>query len=387
MKKVIYILLCSLQLLTCPAYSDIKTTDQTEQLLQELTEAHAAPGFESSVRKILLRIWTPSMSKIKIDGMKNIIGFFPSSKNKPKILIMAHMDEVGFYVKDITNEGFLRIDQAGGWIDQTILSQRWIIMTSKGPVIGYSGIESGHAITSFPTVPPISSKEMFIDIGASSKKEVLEIYGIRPGLPITPDTKFVLLNNSGRYLAKALDDRAALAVMTELLRRLNKQILPNQIIYVATVQEELGSRGAQVISNSVHPDIVINLEVSVAKDFPLLAAPKQDRGHPFLGGGPSIFVYDHSMVPDNTLIEWIINLARKNKIPFQFENEPLYGEDGRFLQVSGNGVPTVNIGIPVRYAHQNSGILQRSDYDATVSLVEKIVLTLSQSEVDAIKNK
>lgn len=388
MKKLLLLILCIQFITHMTAYANEKNiNDSTVKLLQDLSEAHAAPGFEKPVRDILIREWKPLLAEIQIDGMKNIIGVMRGNKKKPKILIMAHMDEVGFYIKDITDDGFLRIDQAGGWIDQTILAHRWIITTPLRSVIGYSGIESSHAISTFPAVAPITSKDMFIDIGARNRNEAMEKYGVRPGLPITPDTKFEILNDGERYLGKAFDDRAALAVMTDILKRLSKTQHPNQIIYVATVQEELGSRGAQTIYNSVQPDIVINLEIGVAKDFPLLASQKQDHGHPTLGGGPSIFVYDHSMVPDNGLVDWIINQAKKNHIPYQLESEPMYGQDARYLQISGKGIPAVNIGIPVRYAHQDSGILQRSDYDATVMLIEKILLTLSQDELNEIKNK
>jgi len=359
--------------------------DQSETLIQNLTNAHGAPGFENSVRRILKGEWAHYLPSLKLDGMKNIIGEVSGSDKAPRVLVMAHMDEVGFYVKSITKDGYLRIDNAGGWFDQVVLAHRWKIMTGKGPVLGYTGMDSPHSMQDTNLGGVIPHRNMFIDIGAKSKKEAIEKYGIRPGLPITPDSSFAKLNSSGRYLAKGLDDRVGLAVMTEVLKELKGVTHPNTIIYVATVQEEVGLRGAQVIYQSVKPDIVINLEASIARDFPLLGSDKQDEGHPRLGAGPAIFAYDHSMIPDNNLVEWIMKLAKEKHIPYQIETEVHYGEDGRYLQAGGKGIPVINLGIPVRYAHQDSGVLQRTDYDESVKLLKAILLDLNESAVNEIK--
>ena len=155
---------------------------------------------------------------------------------------MAHMDEVGFFVREITEDGYLKIDPAGSWLDPVLLSQKWIVMGTKGPVQGMTGAESVH-IAAPESVKAISDKHLFIDVGAKSDKEVYAL-GIRPGMPVTPDTKFSVMNNSQRYAGKAFDDRVGLVVITEVLKRI-KDKTPNTVLVAATTQEEVGMRGAE----------------------------------------------------------------------------------------------------------------------------------------------
>ena len=206
--------------------------------------------------------------------------------------------------------------------------------------------------------------------------------GVRPGLPITYRTEFEILNGTNRYLARAWDDRVGLAVITEALRQLKSGSHPNTIQVAATVQEENGLRGAQVVYASLKPDIVINLEIGIAGDFPLMTSPKLSQEA--LGNGPAIFVFDGSMIPNNKYVDWIVKLARESGIPIQFESVTGYGEDAAQIQKSAAGVPAVNIGIPTRYGHSQSGVIDRADYDNTVKLVVKMVQKLSAAEVKAI---
>src|SRR5262249_21350718 len=155
----------------------------------------------------------------------------------------------------------------------------------------------------------------FLDIGVKSRAEA-EALGVRPGLPVTYRTQFEILNGTNRYLARAWDDRVGLAVITQALQQLKNQPHPNNVQVAPTVQEEIGLRGASIVQASTRPDIVINLEIGIAADFPLLTSPKQSPE--VLGKGPSIYIFDGSMIPNNKYVEWIVQLAKDNGVPVQF---------------------------------------------------------------------
>lgn len=356
--------------------------DATEELLAELTNAPGASGFEGPVRDILKREWSSLVEDLRIDGLGNLLGTLPGESEQPRVLLMAHMDEVGFLVRYIDDAGFVFFNPVGGYFDQSVLTQRMTIMTPKGPVVGYTGFKSGHIHPSEQRSQMILQQDMFIDIGARSREEAVDVFGIRPGLPITYRANFEKLGDTGRYLARAWDDRVGLAVITEALKRLQDLPHPNTVHVAATVQEEVGLRGAAVVYESTTPDIVINLEIGIAGDFPLLTSPKLSQE--VLGKGPGIFVFDRSMIPNNNYVDWIIELAKAHDIPYQFESVSGYGEDAAILQKSGKGIPAVNIGIPTRYGHSQSGVIDRTDYDNTVELIVQMIRALSENEVKVI---
>lgn len=356
--------------------------DATEKLIAELTNANGAPGFEGPVRDILRRQWQGLLNDVHADGMGNLMGTLPGPADGPRVLVMAHMDEVGFLVRYIDDRGFIYFNPVGGYFDQSVLTQRMTIMTPNGPVSEYTGFKSGHILAPEERSRMVPLQDMFIDIGARSREEAMDKFGVRPGLPVTYRTDFEVLNGTNRYLAKAIDDRALLAVATEALRQLKNTPHPNTVVAAATVQEEIG-RGASVVYASTKADIVINLEVGIAGDFPLLTSPKLSQE--VLGKGPSIFVFDGSMVPNNKLVEWTIKVSRESGIPVQFESVTGYGEDAAALQKSGQGVPAINLGLPTRYAHSQSSVMDRADYDNLLKLVVQMIQRLSVAEVRAIR--
>ena len=356
--------------------------DETEKLLEELTNAHGVSGFEGPVRDILRREWKDVLTDLHTDGIGNLIGSLPGSSDSPRVLLMAHMDEVGFLVRHIDENGYLYIHNVGGYFDQSVLTQRLSILTERGEVLGYTGMKSGHILRPDERDRMIPLQDMFVDVGARSRAEA-EAMGLRPGLPVAYATKFEVLNGTGRYLAKAWDDRVGLAVITEALRQLRSRSHPNNLQVAATVQEEIGLRGASVITATTNPDIVINLEIGIASDFPLLTSKALSQEE--LGKGAGIFVFDGSMIPNNNYIEWILRLADENTIPVQFESVTGYGEDAAMIQKSARGVPAVNIGIPTRYGHSQSGVIDRADYDHTVALVVKMIERLTAAEVASLR--
>jgi putative aminopeptidase FrvX len=367
---------------TAAAARVIAQQDSTVKLLAELTNANAAAGFEGPVREIMRREWQALLTGLRTDGLGNLLGSLPGQAEAPRVLLMAHMDEVGFLVRAIDEHGFIYFHPIGGYIDQSVLTQRFTIMTPRGPVTGYTGFKSTHIVSAEERNRLVPLQDMFIDIGVRTRDEA-EKMGVRPGLPITYRTEFEVLNGSNRYLAKAWDDRVGLAVVTEALRQLKNMPHPNTVQVAATVQEEIGLRGASVVYASTKPDIVINLEIGIAGDFPLLTSPKLSQEA--LGKGATVFVFDGSMIPNNKYVDWIIKLAQDNHIAIQFESVTGYGQDAAQLQKAAEGIPAVNLGVPTRYGHSQSGVIDRGDYDDAVKLVVQMVQKLSASEVRAIR--
>lgn len=380
LRSAVTTILCFTLLLSIPA--NAQQLDATAKLLQELSEAPGPGGFEGPVIKIVKRELESIVKNFTIDAMGNVMGELPGPPGSPRILVQAHMDEVGFLVRNITPDGFILFNPTGGWLPQVILEQRWRIDTARGPVYGVTGMKSPHITSAEERNVMVQQENMFIDIGAKTAEDAREM-GLRPGLPIVPDSEFKLMSNSKMYMGKAWDDRAGIGVMIDAVKQLAKMNHPNTVIAAATVQEEVGLRGAHAVALTTKPDLVLNLEIGIAGDYPF-TTPKiaQER----LGGGPAIFVFENSMIPNNSLIEYIIEFARRNKIPIQFSSISGYGQDASVTQRFGpGGVLAVNIGIPGRYAHSHTGIIHRDDYDNTVKLIVGLVQQLTAADIKKLR--
>ena len=354
-----------------------------ERLLEELTNTYGPTGFEGPVRAIMERELSPLCDHMETDGIGSLMARMDGGSDAPRIMMAAHMDEVGLMVKYITPEGYIRFQPLGGWLDQALINQRWVILAREGPVHGITGLKTVHVMTPEARNQLLKRDQMFIDVGASSRQDVEERLGIRPGDPIAPDTKFTRLVGGTMYLAKAWDDRVGLAVMVEVLRRLKASRPPNTIYAVSTVQEEVGLRGAQTSSYHIEPDIGINLEVGVAGDYPGITPEEaQER----VGEGPTIFLHDGSMLPNLNLRDLFIEVAKDRGISVQFNVLSGYGQDGAEMQRTRGGAPTINIAVPTRYLHTHYGIISRQDFDRAVELVTEVVQRLDAPTVQRLKS-
>ncbi|MFA5075520.1 MAG: M42 family metallopeptidase [Candidatus Babeliales bacterium] len=365
-----------------------QSLDETEILLQQLCCITAPSGFESDVRDFLIKRWSKKVKDVSTDNLGNVFFYINCKKDNqslPTIALMAHMDEVGLMVKSISNDGHILFNPIGGWLEVALLAQKWFIKTEKGNVLGFSGLESAHISGVYPHVEKTPIRKMFIDIGASSKEEA-EKMGIRPGLAIAPYPSFEKIGpNGSRYLAKSMDDRVCLLVMDQLIEKLQDKMLDVNVVFVATVQEELGLRGAKIVANTIKPNIILNLDVSIAKDFPLQTTEPEDGTK--LGKGPAIFVYDGSMIPDQNLLSYVIEISQKQKLSYQFDSMACYGQDGAAVQSMLNGVSAINIGIPCRYAHSQGSIVDRFDIDETVKLLKAVLQDLNLNKTTKIISK
>ena len=353
----------------------------TNELLEELTNAYGPSGFEGPVRDIMRRELGPLSDHVEVDGIGSLIARKNGTSDSPRIMIAAHMDEVGLMVKYVTDEGYIKFQTLGGWLDSAMVGQRWVILTQKGPVHGITGMKTVHVMTPEERTAGFKRDDMFLDVGAKNKEHAEVLLGIRPGDPIAPDSKFEALNGSDYLLGKAWDDRVGLAIMIEVMRSIQESPIQGTLFAVSTVQEEVGLRGAKTSSFLVNPGIGINIESGVAADYPGIT---QDEAQERLGNGPGIFLHDTTMLPNLKLRDLVIDVSEENNIPLQFEVLAGYGEDGAEMQRAFGGAPVVNVSVPVRYLHTHNGIIHRRDIDQTAQLVAKLVQRLDHDTVNRI---
>jgi len=348
--------------------------DQTEQLLQELTDAHGVPGHEAQIRA-LVRSYLNSLGTITQDKIGSVICV--QGQAGPKVMLAGHMDEIGFMVRLVTDEGFLKFVPLGGWFDQVLLGQRVIVKTHKGDVPGVIGCKPPHLIPADDRKKLIEKKEMYIDVGATSKKEVEEV-GVRVGDPVVPDSKFSIMANSKTYLAKAFDDRVGCALMIQALQTFAHEPHPNVLYGAATVMEEVGLRGATTSVDVVDPDVAIILESDIAGDVPGI---KPEESAIKLGKGPSLVVFDARMIPNLRLRDLVAETAKELDLPLQFSALEGGATDGAAIHLHKSGVPTVVIGVPARHIHSHTSIIHRDDYDNALKLLIGVIRKLDAATV------
>jgi putative aminopeptidase FrvX len=353
--------------------------DEVEALLKELTEASGIPGHEAEVRRLVQHHLRP-LGELSHDKLGSVICEKRGDARQPRIMLAAHMDEIGFVVSHITKEGFIRFAALGGWWDHVLLAQRVRIGTAHGDVIGTIGAKPPHLLSDEERKKLVDKNDMYIDIGATSREEV-EKAGVRVADPIVPVSEFTVLASGRTYLAKAFDDRGGCAVAISAMKRLVSLNHPNTVFAVATVQEEVGLRGARTSVTLVDPDVAIILEGTAASDMP----GSGNDGHPIvrIGRGPVVTFYRGDMIPNQGLRNLIMDVATTKGIPVQIRADGRVrgGTDGAAIHLHGSGVPTVVVSLPVRYVHSHGAILHRNDFDAAVELLTEVIRITDQNAV------
>src|SRR5580765_8329288 len=362
------------------AVAPLAAQDRTIDLLRQLADAPGPPGFEEPIRKVMVDQMKPYASAITFDGMGSIIA--TQGTQGPRIMVDAHMDELGGVVRRVTPRGLLTMQMLGGWLDQALVDQRWIIVGSKGPVRAVTGIRDVHVVPADERTRVYSRDSLFLDVGATSEAEVAAM-GIGPGDPVVPDAPFTVLNGTDNYLAKGWDDRVGCGVVVEAMRRLATVPHPNQIVWTITTQEEVGLRGAESAAAVVKPELALAIEGGITGDvFPGRAEETQAR----LGAGPGIFLYDSSALPNRKLTALVKQTAAEKKLPLQTDLVQGYGDDSAEIQKSNGGVPTINMIVPIRYTHAHNGIMNRRDFDQIVELLVAVLQKLDAQTVARIRD-
>jgi endoglucanase len=361
------------------AATPVLAQDRTERLLGELADAPGPSGFEEAVRAIMVRELQPSADQISYDGVGSVIA--AQGASGPKVMLDAHMDELGGVVRRVTANGFLSMQMLGGWLDQALPDQRWIIIGSKGPVHAVTGIRDVHVVPADERTKVFARDTLFLDVGARTAADVAKL-GVSPGDPVVPDSPFVAMPG-GRYLGKAWDDRVGCAVVIEALRRLKASGHPNRLFVAATVQEEVGLRGARTASDLIKPDVGIAIEGGITGDSP---GRSREETQADLGAGPGIFLYDSSTLPNRKFVALVGEVASAKTIPLQRDLVQGYGDDSAAIQATAGGVPTVNLVVPARYTHAHNGIIDRADFDRMVDLVVALIQRLDARTVADIRD-
>jgi putative aminopeptidase FrvX len=355
--------------------------DRTQQLLERLANAPGPPGAEEAVRAIMVAEMKPLASEaIRYDGTGSVIA--QQGKTGPRVMIDAHMDELGGMVRRVTPNGFLTMQMLGGWLDQALVDQRWTIIGSKGPVHAVTGIRDIHVIPADERTRIYPRDSLFLDIDAKSAAEAAAM-GVEPGDPVVPDAPFTVMNGSDNYLGKGWDDRVGCAVLVEAMRRTAKLPHANQLFYVATTQEEVGLRGARAATQNVRPDIGIAIEGGITGDT---AGARPEETQAKLGGGPGLFLYDSSTIANRKMVALVKSTAKEKGVPLQLDLVQGYGDDSAEMQTASGGAPTVNLVVPVRYTHAHNGIMNRKDFDRMVDLLVDLLVRMDAKTVEALRD-
>jgi putative aminopeptidase FrvX len=329
------------------------------ELLRELTEASGAPGYETQIREIVRRELEGVADVIRTDGMGNVVGTIEGSGRE--ILVGAHMDEIGFMVTHVTDDGFLEIDPLGGWDPAVLSAQRVTVHTETGGHPGVIGAPPPHT-SDDDADPAVEDAHVDLGLSADTARERVEVGDI-----VTMRQSTELLGE--HVTGKALDDRVCLFAVLSAIKRAE----PTATVHVAaTVQEEVGIRGAKAVGSDLDPDVAIALDVTVAGDVPD-ADPGQRVTE--LGEGTAIKLKDSSVITNPEVNARLRSLAEDREIPHQLEVLPSGGTDTAGFQRSGGPVPAGALSVPTRYLHTVTEGAHHADIEATIDLLAAFLET------------
>ena len=342
-------------------------------MIKELTGAFGAPGFEDDVLEVAKK-YIPAGYNTSRDSLLNF--YIEKEKNPklPTLLLDAHSDEIGLMVQAVKGDGTLVFTTLGGWVPAALYAQRMIIKNRDGELItGVIAAKMPHF--GGDKEPPPSVANMVIDIGASSKEEVIEHFKIGSGCPMVPKSEFEHVGDT--MIAKAFDDRIGCAAVLEVMSKISGVDLGVNIVGALSSQEEVGLRGAKVATNYVKPNIAICFEGAPADDT--LVAPHMIQTA--MGKGPMVRIMDTSMIVNPRFHKFTMDIAKKYEIPVQEAVRTGGGTNGAAYHLSGLGVPTIVIACPVRYAHSHNSMVSVKDYENTVALAVEIVKALNEEVI------
>ena len=337
------------------------------ELLEQLCQANAIAANEGQVRRILREYGSPFCDALWSDGLGSLI--FTQEGQGPTVMVAAHMDEVGFMVRAISESGLLTVMPVGSVRVFSRLMQEVVVTVEDGRE--YFGILNGEYDAEAKEV-----KNLYVDLGQDSREQVQEM-GVQAGDMITFASSFREYPG-GRLAAKALDDRAGCYVMAEAMKRMASQAHPNRICYAATSSEEVGTRGGRTAAHMVQPDLCIVLDVACHSN-------EWVRNHTNMrqiGRGIMLEHYDKTMVANRELVRQVRLAAKDLGLSLQDDMLAGGGTDGGVIHTSGNGCPTIVLGIPLRYGHSPYSIGCRQDMEDGIALLCRLLTSLDQTVRD-----
>jgi tetrahedral aminopeptidase len=331
------------------------------ELLSRICAAPGIAGREERVREIVVEELRPLVDEIRFDALGSVIG--TKRGNGPRVMVAAHMDEIGFFVSHIDDKGFIRLQPVGGFDPRVLIAQRVLIQGKNGSALRGAvqpGTKPIHLLGKDEIKPP-KMEELFVDVGLPVERVRQEI---EIGDIVTLDRELVEAGDC--VMSKALDDRVSVFVMLEALRTMGQSNA--EIVAVATTQEEVGLRGAATAAFAIEPDIAVALDITLALDIPGMPT---ELAVTRLGEGVAIKVMDSSHISNPALVRHLRDLAEANDISYQLEILPRGGTDAGSMQLARSGAPAVTLSVPTRYVHTVNEMANRSDIQATINLLAR----------------
>ena len=353
------------------------------EILEKLFEIPGGSGFEEKVIEFMVTELKKNLQDVSVDPMGNVIGRLGSGKKS--VMVCVHSDEVGMLIKYIDPKGYIYFDLNGMIDERVLLSTKVDICTDKGIYSGVVGVKNRHLLTAEDLKRPISLSDLWIDVGAKNAEEVNK-WGIEIGDPIVFHPNFQKIGKD-TILSKAIDNRAGCTILIDLAERLKSKKLDYELFFVAAVQEEIGSRGAKVASQTLNPDMAIVIDTVPASDP--ITPPQQATSE--CGKGPVIRSMDVNALGWGTIYskkirQRLIDTATKKKIPFQKDIFRTW-TDASAIHTSGKGIPCGGLYIPRRYSHSPTELVKWSDVERTAELLFLFLKDLNSSTIDDLIRK
>ncbi len=356
--------------------------ERKEQLafLKEFSEVNGISGDEKDASRVMKKYLEGYVDEFDYDNLGSLIAI-KHGNDDVKVMLSGHIDEVGFIVSYIEEEGFLRISQVGGWWPHVLPSQKVTIKTMDGKMyMGVIGSIPPHGMKPEVRNKVMELKDLYIDLGVESKKEVLEL-GINPGDSVIPYTEFMVMNNENYVCSKAFDDRIGAAAIVEVMRNLKDKKLNSTLYGVGSVQEEVGLRGARTAAYKINPDIAIAIDVTMSHDV-----PGSSKGESKLGKGVALSIMDASVIGHKGLIKLLRDICNEKNIPFVYDNLTAGGTDSGEINKTREGVINVTLSLPCRYFHSHTSIVNLNDYNACIDLLTEFVSRVDANVLQELKN-
>lgn len=352
----------------------------TLQMIAAISNANGVSGFEDDVVAEILP-YAEQVGETKVDRMRNVfIRRKENTGSRPVVQLDAHSDEVGFMVQAICPNGTLRIIPIGGWVNHNIPAHKVWVRNRYGKYIpGLTASKPPHFMTEQERKAPLDIKDITVDVGAVSREEAIEVYGIRIGEPVAPDVTFTYAEDTDLMVGKSFDCRLGCAAILKTMHELAGQELAVDIVGACASQEEVGVRGATVTAQVIQPDLAIVFEGCPADDTcvePYMVQTAIKRG-------PMLRHIDARMITNPRYQRYALDLAEKLGIPVQDAVRAAGSTNGAAIHLTGRGVPVIVIGVPVRYAHTHYGVSAYADFDNAVKLACEI---LKRADADLIES-
>lgn len=350
----------------------------TYKFIEHFLNSDGISGFEHEISQKYIEYAKRYNAEIQRDGFGSVIA--KMGDNGPKLMVVSHMDEVGFVVQSIEKNGFLKLSPVGGFWVHTILSMPVKVITHDGKVYkGVIGSTSAHVLQPEERTKVMKMSDVYVDIGIKSHDEAIKL-GIDVGDQVVRESKAFLMANDDFYCAKAIDNRISVAILAKLAEKLSTQKLSSQVYLVASAQEEVGLRGAKASTQKINPDIAIAIDTTVSHDTPGVIP-----GDGKLGKGLAITMKDNSAIANPKLANYIYKLAKESKIPVYKYVSQGGGNDSGVTQYSQGGIPVLTIAIPTRYLHTPYEVGSITDFNAVLDGVFEFIKKLDNVLMEEFK--